>query len=82
MSRNVVLAIIVIIVVFLALLLFSRRGTNTQTGIISPTPQQQSGTMESPTPTAMQVSPTTTVVSGTPAVSPTTSLQVTVAPTQ
>lgn len=74
MSRNVLVAIVVIVLVFLALLVFSQRGTNTQGGIVSPTPADQTVTVP---PDAMEASPTTEITL--PAdVSPT--VQVTVSP--
>jgi hypothetical protein len=75
MSRNIILAIVGILIVFLALIFFSQRGTNTQSGIISPTPAGETVTVtEEPT---VEVSPTTEVT-----LSPTTvpTVQVTVSP--
>ncbi len=80
MSRNNLLILVIFLFVVLALVLFSRQGTNTQAGIVSPTPVQ--GTINSDvTPgEAMEAAPTTEEVTTSPAVSPSPSVSVTISP--
>ncbi|HVF69765.1 MAG TPA: hypothetical protein VNA13_04350 [Xanthomonadales bacterium] len=78
MSRNSILALIIVLLVIFAVVLFSRGNTNTQSGFVSPTPVEQSTTVtEAP---AVEVSPTTEVTVSPAAVSPT--VPVTVPPAQ
>ncbi len=78
MSRNTLLILVILLLVVFALVLFSRRGTTTQSGFVSPTPVQ--GTIDSEvTPEdAMEAAPTTEATTS-PAASPT--VEVTVSPT-
>ncbi len=71
MSRNTLLILVILLLVVFAVVLFSRQGTNTQSGFVSPTPVQ--GTINSDvTPEeAMEAQPTTEEVTTSPAVSPT-----------
>ncbi len=71
MSRNTLLILVILFLVVFAVVLFSRQGTNTQSGFVSPTPVQ--GTINSDvTPQdVMEAQPTTEEAATSPAVSPT-----------
>lgn len=72
MSRNTLLILVILLLVVFALVLFSRQGTDTQSGFVSPTPAQGSINSEvSPTIDAMEAQPTTEEVTTSPAISPT-----------
>ncbi|HUQ84799.1 MAG TPA: hypothetical protein VM077_00600 [Candidatus Limnocylindrales bacterium] len=81
MSRNTLLAIIVLFVV-LALILFSRRGTTTQSGFVSPTPVQGTINSEVTPIDAMEAQPTTEATTSPAAVTPSVVTTVSPAPTQ
>lgn len=78
MSRNVLYALIGIVLVILVLVLVSNRQTAPQSGFVSPTPAEENMTVtQSP---AMEVSPTTEAeVTLSPTTSPT--VPVTISPT-